>query len=420
MAQSIYLNAAKENKTILHAADSAENACRSIFSAIEDRAEENQLKVLEAFRALRVSPAHFMPSYGYGYYDLGRDKLGELFARVMGTEDALVRPGIASGTHALACALFGLLAPGDELLFASGQPYDTLFSIIGNKGEPGTLQGYGIRYSQLPLKQGSVDYTALAAALQTKPRVCMLQRSRGYCNRPSLCMGDFHKLIPFIKSHSPHTVVLVDNCYGEFVELSEPAAAGADVVAGSLIKNPGGGLAPTGGYIAGSSVLLNRIAARMTSPGIGREVGSYAAGYLPFFQGLYLAPQMVKESMKGAVFTAALLQALGFSVSPGPKEPRGCIIQTVQMENKEQLIAFCQAIQSWSPVDAYVTPEPWAMPGYADPVIMAAGAFIQGASLELSADAPLRAPYTVYMQGGLCYPQVKAAAMAAAAAVLEN
>lgn len=407
-----FLQAAKD-PALLALAQEAEARIGQEYAQIENIKAANQMKVLAAFRRLRVAPSHFAPSYGYGYDDPGREKLEALFAEVFGAQDALVRPGLASGTHALACALFGMLGKGDELLFATGTPYDTLHSVIGSESEPYTLKGMGITYKEIPIKDGNTDLAALAEALKSAPRVVMLQRSRGYATRNSLTIADIEKIAELVKRQSPQSILFVDNCYGEFTDAKEPCEVGADIMAGSLIKNPGGGLAPTGGYIAGRPDLIERISYRMTSPGIGREVGSYAAGYLPYFQGLYLAPHVVAESLKGAVFTASVLDLAGFAPSPRYNEKRGCIIQAVNMENENQLCAFCRAVQAWSPVDSFARPEPAPMPGYEDPVIMAAGAFIQGSSIELSADAPLRPPYTLFIQGGLVCEQVKAAVLAA-------
>lgn len=398
-------------------AQEVEQACTPVFQQLEETKAFNQLKVLQAFRKLRIAPAHFAPSYGYGYGDIGREKLEALFSEIFDTEAALVRPAIASGTHALALVLFGLLHRGDLCMSASGRPYDTLESIIGI-GEPaeGSLASLGVEYIQLELnKEQRIDLPALERLCKgKKPALVMLQRSRGYTDRASLTVEDIGQACAMVKQSSPKTVVLVDNCYGEFTDVWEPTEAGADLIAGSLIKNPGGGLAPTGGYIAGRAELIEKISYRLTSPGIGGEVGSYAASYMPFFQGLFLAPHVVCEALKGAVFTAAFFNKLGYSVSPAFDEKRSCIIQSVRFEKAEEVIAFCQAIQTVSPVDSFAVPEPWDMPGYAHPVIMAAGTFVQGASIELSADAPIRPPYIAYMQGGLVYEQVKAAVMAAA------
>ncbi|MFZ5975545.1 MAG: aminotransferase class I/II-fold pyridoxal phosphate-dependent enzyme [Bacillota bacterium] len=385
------------------------------FFSIDQVASINQCKVLDAFHACGVSARHFIGSTGYGYGDDGRDTLDRLFARVFGCEDALVRPQFVSGTHALSVCLFGLLRPGDALLSATGKPYDTLIKAIG-WDEPcgGSLKEMGVGYKEVPLKEdGSIDVGGVVDALTESVRVVLLQRSRGYAWRPSFFIWQLKETIDAIKQKRGDVIVMVDNCYGEFVETTEPSEAGADIVVGSLIKNAGGGLAPTGGYIAGGRECIKRVAVRLTSPGIGREVGCNPSGYLPYYQGLFLAPHVVAQSLKTAVLFAAAFESLGFDVLPKSKEPRTDIIQAVQLGSAQALIAFCQAIQQAAPVDAHALPEPWDMPGYSDPVIMAAGTFIQGASIELSADAPIRAPYTVYFQGGLTYEHGRIGAMMA-------
>lgn len=389
----------------------AEESCAGAFKAIEETAELNQLKVLKAFRLCRLAPNHFAPSYGYGYSDAGRDKLEELFALVFRAEKAIVRPQIASGTHALALVLCGLLKRGDRLVYASGQPYDTLEEVIGaSESDYGSLRALGVDFTVIPCVSG-LDHDGIRRVCAEKPAVMAFQRSRGYTGRPSLLCSQLKEAFSIVKAASPSTVIMVDNCYGEFVEECEPIELGADIIAGSLIKNPGGGLAPTGGYIAGRAELIEKIGYRLTSPGIGLEVGSYAASYLPFFQGLFLAPHVVGQALKGAVFASEVYQRLGYCVSPLPDEKRGCIIQSLGFKTSEELIAFCQSVQKVSPVESHVVPEPWDMPGYQDKVIMAAGAFIQGSSIELSADAPIRPPYTAFMQGGLVWEQVKAAVL---------
>ena len=399
---------------LLKKAAETEKKCAEVFKQIDKVKEYNQLRVLHAFMEERVSPSHFAPSYGYGYDDAGREKLEQLFARIFKAEAALVRPHIASGTHALAIALQGIVRKGDRVVSASGAPYDTLEGIIGHKTPAeGSLCEKGAHYEELPLKaDGTMDFDALPAFARGAA-VVMLQRSRGYQDRPSLTISDLRRAAQIIKKAEPSAVIFVDNYYGEFVEDCEPLEAGADIMVGSLIKNAGGGLAPTGAYIAGRADLIERVSYRLTAPGIGSEVGSYAAGYLPFYQGLFLAPQTVSEALKGAVFTSAMLEEYGYRPSPKWNEARGCIIQSVQLGSAEKVIALCRQIQKVSPVDSYVTPEPWAMPGYSDEVIMAAGTFIQGASIELSGDAPIREPYMFYMQGGIVYSQVKAAVLCA-------
>lgn len=392
----------------------AEKEIAPAFQRIEEIQEHNQLWVLDCFRQEMIAPAHFAPTFGYGYDDIGRDKLASLFARVFKTEDAIVRPQIASGTHALALALQGLTKRGTRILSASGTPYDTLEGIIGaKKPMAGSLCDMGATYEELPLlADGTLDLENLPQKAKNADLI-MLQRSRGYQDRPSLTIDVIGKAARLIHDANPDAVIFVDNCYGEFVEEKEPPEVGADVIVGSLIKNAGGGIAPTGAYIAGRKDLIARIADRMTAPGIGGEVGSYAASYLPFFEGLYLAPQAVAQALKGAVFTAKMLEEAGYAPSPRWNEKRGCIIQSVRLGSKDKLVAMCRQLQAVSPVDSFVVPEPWPMPGYTDDVIMAAGTFVQGASIELSGDAPLREPYMFYMQGGLVYAQVKAAILCA-------
>lgn len=392
----------------------AEARLSEVFAHIERVEQINTEKVLDAFRAQRIAAHHFGQSSGYGYDDIGRDTLEKVYAQVFGCEDALVRPSIASGTHALALCLFGLLRPGDTMLSGTGKPYDTLESVIGLNGDEGqgSLKEFGIGYAQVELcEDGSIDIQGIVEKIRQDPsiRLVTLQRSRGYAWRPSLTVEQIGKACTAIHAARADMVVMVDNCYGEFVEETEPTNVGADVMAGSLIKNPGGGLAPTGGYIAGRHDLVEMCAYRLTSPGIGREVGSYMGGYMPFYQGFFLAPHVVAQAVKGAALAGSLFDLLGYKVSPGHLETRTDIIQAIEFGAEEPLLAFCRAIQYASPVDGYVTPEPWAMPGYQDPVIMAAGTFVAGASIELSADAPIRAPYIAYMQGGLTYAHVKLA-----------
>ena len=390
--------------------DSAERTLSQRFLALEETERTNFARVMEAFRAEHVAVRHFAPTTGYGYGDDGRDALERIFARIFGCEDALVRPSIASGTHALALCLFGLLRPGDVLVAGSGKPYDTLESVIGLTGDAGqgSLREYGIGYAQVDLKDDDVDLPALLQALKDpRAKVVALQRSRGYDWRASLTVERLGEVAQAVHAARPDVVVMVDNCYGEFVCDKEPTHLGCDIAVGSLIKNPGGGLAPTGGYLVGRADLVEKCACRLTSPGIGREVGSYLGGYDRFYQGLFLAPHVVSQAVKGAMLAAAVFTQLGFAVSPGPEDPRSDIIQAIRFEDPEKLIAFCQGIQYASPIDSHVTPEPWDMPGYQDPVIMAAGTFVSGASIELSADAPIRAPYIGYMQGGLTLAHVR-------------
>ena len=390
--------------------DSAERTLSQRFLALEETERTNFARVMDAFRAEHVAVRHFAPTTGYGYGDDGRDALERIFARIFGCEDALVRPSIASGTHALALCLFGLLRPGDVLVAGSGKPYDTLESVIGLTGGAGqgSLREYGIGYAQVDLKDDDVDLPALLQALKDpRAKVVALQRSRGYDWRASLTVERLGEVAQAVHAARPDVVVMVDNCYGEFVCDKEPTHLGCDIAVGSLIKNPGGGLAPTGGYLVGRADLVEKCACRLTSPGIGREVGSYLGGYDRFYQGLFLAPHVVSQAVKGAMLAAAVFTQLGLAVSPGPEDPRSDIIQAIRVEDPEKLVAFCQGIQYASPIDSHVTPEPWDMPGYQDPVIMAAGTFVSGASIELSADAPIRAPYIGYMQGGLTLAHVR-------------
>ncbi len=390
-----------------------EAECAPQFEKIEKIQEYNQLWVLDCFRKEKITPAHFAPSYGYGYDDIGRDKLATLFARIFKAESAIVRPQIASGTHALALALMGITKKGTRILSASGAPYDTLEGIIGHKSfVEGSLCDMGATYGELPLKNGHIDLEKLPECAKNADLI-MLQRSRGYTDRPSLTVDDIEQASKLIRAVNENAVIFVDNCYGEFVETREPIEAGADIIVGSLIKNAGGGIAPTGAYIAGRADLIERISYRMTAPGIGCEVGSYAASYMPFYQGIFLAPQTVAQALKGAVFSARVLEYFGYRASPAWNEKRGCIIQSVCMNEKDKLCEICRQIQAVSPVEAFVVPEPWAMPGYSDEVIMAAGTFVQGASIELSGDAPIREPFMFYMQGGIVYQQVKAAILCA-------
>ena len=388
----------------------AEQSLHQQFSALDKIEQVNFARVMDAFRAEQVAVRHFAPTTGYGYGDDGRDTLERIYARIFGCEDALVRPAIASGTHALALCLYGLLRPGDILIAGSGKPYDTLESVIGLTDEvgQGSLKDYGIEYHQVDLKDNDVDVEELLRHLdEPRVRVVARQRSRGYDWRPSLSVKRLGEVAKAVHEKRPDVVVMVDNCYGEFVQTIEPTHVGCDIIVGSLIKNPGGGLAPTGGYIAGRKDLVEKCSYRLTSPGIGREVGSYLGGYDRFYQGLFFAPHVVMQAIKGAALASAVFSKLGYAVNPTPQEERYDIIQAIKFEQSEKLIAFCQGIQYASPIDSHVTPEPWDMPGYQDPVIMAAGTFVSGASIELSADAPIRAPYTAYMQGGLTYAHVR-------------
>ena len=374
------------------------------FVEIDKVAEYNQLKVLQAMQENRVSEACLYGTTGYGYNDIGRDTLEKVYASVFQTEDALVRPQITCGTHALALALLSNLRPGDELLSPVGKPYDTLEEVIGIRPSKGSLKEYGISYRQVDLlPDGSFNYPEIEKALNDKTRLVTIQRSKGYQTRPTLSVKRIGELIAFIKARKPDVLCMVDNCYGEFVETCEPSQVGADMVVGSLIKNPGGGLAQVGGYIAGKKECVENAAYRLTSPGLGKEVGASLSVLPSFYQGLFLSPTVTASALKGAVHAANLYEKLGFLVLPNGKESRHDIIQAVTFQNPEGVIAFCQGIQSAAPVDSFVTPEPWDMPGYDSQVIMAAGAFVSGSSIELSADGPIKPPYSVYFQGGLTW-----------------
>lgn len=378
------------------------------FAAIDETAEYNQLKVIRAMQKARVSEACLLGTTGYGYNDIGRDTLEEVYANLFHAEDALVRPQITCGTHALALALMSNLRPGDELLSTVGKPYDTLEEVIGIRESKGSLKEYGISYSQVDLlPDGSFDYDGIRAAIHEKTKLVTIQRSKGYEPRKTLSVERIGELISFIKSCKPDVLCMVDNCYGEFVERIEPVEVGADMVVGSLIKNPGGGLAPIGGYIVGKKECVENAAYRLTSPGLGKEVGA-SLGVLPaFYQGLFLAPTVTASALKGAVFAANIFETLGFSVVPDAKEDRFDIIQAITFGKPEAVISFCKGIQAAASVDSHLSPEPWDMPGYDAPVIMAAGAFVSGSSIELSADGPIKPPYAVYMQGGLTFPHAK-------------
>lgn len=398
-----------DNESVQKLIGIAETKAKATFDEIESRALFNQKKVLDAYRNARISYYHFNPTSGYGYSDAGREKLSEVFAEVFGAESAIVSPNIVSGTHALTIAMFGLLKSGDLLLSATGSPYDTLQEVISGK-DNGSLADYKINYDEIQLKDGGIDREALESYVrEKKPTVVMLTRSRGYAWRDALTTADIEAAADIIKRNSPKSVVLVDNCYGEFVETREPTQCGADVIVGSLIKNAGGGLAPTGGYIAGKSDLIAKIGYRLTSPSIGNEVGSYAASYMPFFQGLFLAPIVTKNALKSAILASNVFAELGFEALPEPGKMPGDIICSIKFNAPEPMINFIQSIQYLSPVESYATPEPWDMPGYTDQVIMAAGTFVQGASIELSADGPVRAPYIAYLQGALTYEHGKLA-----------
>lgn len=406
---------------VLTLARQAQAGLREQFEAIDAIAEENTQKVLSAFQKHRVAESYFAGTTGYGYDDLGRDKLDEIYADIFGAEAALVRIQFVNGTHAIACALFGALRPGDVLVSAVGAPYDTLLGAIGvvDKG-PGSLKDYGVEYRQVELVNNAPDPRGLAQAVaDSRVRAVLIQRSRGYATRASLSVEEIGALCRVVREHNPSAAILVDNCYGEFVETAEPTQVGADLVVGSLIKNPGGGLAPAGGYIAGRHDLVEGAAMRLTTPGIGGECGATLGSGRSLYQGLFLAPHVTAQAVKTAVFAAKMLEQLGYKTEPASNAVRHDIIQMIHFGGPEPLKRFVRGIQLGAPVDSYVTPEPWDMPGYDCPVIMAAGAFIQGASIELSCDAPMREPYTAYLQGGLTYESGKTGVMLAVESLLQ-
>lgn len=398
------------NDVVLKMSERAEKRCAERFRQIDQTAQENTRRVLESFRTHRVAEACFSGTTGYGYDDLGRETLDRIYAELLGTESALVRIGFVNGTHALTTALFALARPGETILSLTGLPYDTLQEVIGIRGSSfGSLKFYGIEYRQVELAEdGGPDYKAIAEACRN-PNISsvLIQRSRGYASRKALTVDEIAQMIQTVREVRPEINVMVDNCYGEFTDIREPGHVGADLMAGSLIKNPGGGLAPTGGYVAGREELVERAATRLTTPGIGGECGASLGNNRLLFQGLFVAPHVVAQSLKTSVFCAAMMEELGIESFPGVDEPRSDIIQTVRLGSEERMKRFCRGIQKGAPVDSYVTPEPWAMPGYDDPVIMAAGAFIQGSSIELSADGPIRDPYNIYVQGGITYESGK-------------
>ena len=407
MNEQLYLEMGISRDVYEYAAGVLEGLTKR-FEAIDRTAEYNQLKVLGAMQKNRISAEHFTGSTGYGYNDAGRDDLEKVYADVFHAQDALVRPQITCGTHALSLALSANLRPGDELVSISGKPYDTLEEVIGIRPSRGSLKEYGITYRQIELTQdGKFDFDAIRAGLSQRTKLVAIQRSKGYLTRPSLSTAQIGEAISFVKQLRPDVTVMVDNCYGEFVDTVEPSDYGADMTVGSLIKNPGGGLAPMGGYIAGTKECIENCAVRLTSPGLGREVGASLGTLRSMYQGLFLAPVVTAGALKGAVFAAKLYESLGFKVVPGGDEPRNDIIQAVEFGMPEGVIEFCRGIQAAAPVDSYVTPQPWAMPGYDSDVIMAAGAFIQGSSIELSADGPIKPPYAVYFQGGLTWYHAK-------------
>lgn len=385
-----------------------EEELRERFAGIDAVAEYNQMKVIRGMQVNRVSDIHFAATTGYGYNDLGRDTLEDVYASVFHGESALVRPQLISGTHALHVALSGNLRPGDELLSPVGKPYDTLEEVIGIRDSVGSLKEYGVTYRQVDLlEDGSFDYEGIEKALNDRTKLVTIQRSKGYATRPTLSVARIGELIAFIKRRKPEVICMVDNCYGEFVEKMEPTDVGADMIVGSLIKNPGGGLAPIGGYIVGKRECVDKASYRLSAPGLGKEVGASLGINQQLYQGLFLSPTVVAGALKGAVFAANVYERLGFGVVPDGREPRHDIIQAITLGTPEGVIAFCKGIQAAAPVDSFVTPEPWDMPGYDSPVIMAAGAFVQGSSIELSADGPIKPPYAVYFQGGLTWYHAK-------------
>lgn len=399
-----------------------EEQIASIHRAIDETVETNQFRVLQSFQKHKVSESHFNPSTGYGYDDTGRDVLASIYAEVFGAEAGLVRPQIISGTHAISIALFGILRPGDELLYITGKPYDTLEEIVGIRGTGnGSLREFGISYNTVDLSEdGAIDWKAVRQAIKPNTKMIGIQRSKGYATRPSFTVAEIGEMVRFVKELKNDVVVFVDNCYGEFVEQIEPCHVGADLMAGSLIKNPGGGIAKTGGYIVGKQEYVDACSYRMTSPGIGAEAGASLYSLQEMYQGFFLAPHVVGQALKGAVYTSAMLERVGMEPSPKWDAKRTDLIQAVVFRDREKMISFCQAIQYASPVNSYVTPYPAYMPGYEDDVIMAAGTFIQGASIELTADGPLRDPYVAYVQGGLTYAHVKMAICLAIDRLMEN
>ncbi len=396
------------SEKVLKFAKEVEASLKDRFAEIDETAEYNQIKVIKAMQDARVSDVHFAATTGYGYNDLGRDTLEEVYAKAFHGEDALVRPQLISGTHALTVAMAGNLRPGDEILSPVGKPYDTLEEVIGIRDSVGSLKEYGISYRQVDLlPNGDFDYENIKKAINEKTKLIEIQRSKGYDTRPTLSVAKIGELITFIKEIKPDVICMVDNCYGEFVEKIEPTDVGADMIVGSLIKNPGGGLAPIGGYIVGRKDCIERASYRLTAPGLGKEVGATLGVSQSLYQGLFLSPTVVAGAVKGAIFAANIYEKLGFAVVPNGTESRHDIIQAITFGTPQGVIKFCEGIQAAAPVDSYVVPEPWAMPGYDSDVIMAAGAFVQGSSIELSADAPIKPPYAVYFQGGLTWYHAK-------------
>lgn len=408
------------NKKLEQVQKEALALCAPVFHEMEEISLFNTEKVLTAFRKHHLSAYHFAPSNGYGYGDPGREKLEEIWCDIFHAESALVRPHFVSGTHALATVLLALLEPGDTLVSAVGAPYDTMESVIGITGNaPGNLISKGVHYKEVPLKGNTYDLEAIANAVDENTKLVEIQRSRGYMLRDSLFPDDIKKIIDTVKAKNPKAICFVDNCYGEFTNKEEPIELGADITAGSLIKNAGGGLAPTGAYICGRKDLVELCSYQWTAPGLGGEMGSYAASYRPFFEGLFLAPHMTRQAMMSAEFCAAVFKRIGFKTSPEPGHLRTDLITTVTLDSEENMCRFAEAIQNWSPVDSDATPVPGPMPGYVDPILMAAGTFVQGSTIEMSADGPVRPPYVMYFQGGLTFESAQLAIMGAAEKVLE-
>lgn len=411
----------KIDEKIERASDIALKKASEQFKKIDEITEYNQLKVLSAFINYGVSESHFVSTTGYGYGDRGRDTLDKIWAEVFGAEDALVRHNFTCGTHTLATALFGVLRPGDKMLSVTGTPYDTIHNVIGISGSGmGSLKEFGVAYDEVPLKDDRLDYEAIEKAVDESVTMVYIQRSRGYELRPSLLIEEIERVVKIAKKKNPSVIVMVDNCYGEFVQKKEPCDVGADLCAGSLIKNAGGGIASTGGYIAGRHDLVEKCAYRLTTPGLGKEVGATLGHNRELYMGLFYAPHTVGEALKSAVYISALFSGFGFKTTPAYDAERGDIVQSLGLENEERLVAFCKGIQSGSPIDSYLSPEPWDMPGYDSKVVMAAGAFTMGSSIELSADAPIREPFYAWIQGGLTFHSAKICAMLAAQQMLER
>lgn len=411
----------KIDEKIENASKKALEMCKEQFEKIDEITEYNQLKVLNAFIEFGISESHFYTSTGYGYGDRGRETLDQVWAKIFGCEDALVRHNFTCGTHTLAVALFGVLRPGDNMLCVTGTPYDTIHNVIGTSGSGmGSLKEFGVNYDEVPLKNDRPDLEAIEKAVNDETTMVYIQRSRGYELRPSLGIDEIEEIIKVAKKKNPNVIVMVDNCYGEFVQKREPTEVGADLIAGSMIKNPGGGIATTGGYIAGRHDLVEKCAYRLTTPGLGKEVGATLGMNRELYMGLFYAPHTVGEALKSAVYISAMFTLFGYDVTPKYDETRGDIVQSLGLENEESLVAFCQGIQSGSPIDSYLYPEPWDMPGYDSKVVMAAGAFTLGSSIELSADAPIRDPFYVWIQGGLNFHSAKMCANLAAQKMLDK